>query len=77
MAKYSKNIEDIKSAVKENQLVCDKNNAYYITYNRDQDKFLLFVEVIIILLAYLILIKKLIKKKLIWVNQKVIGLYIQ
>jgi hypothetical protein len=39
MAKYSKNIEDIKSAVKENQLVCDKNNAYYITYNRDQDKF--------------------------------------
>ena len=25
--------------LKENQLVCDKNNAYYITYNRDQDKF--------------------------------------
>ena len=39
MAKYSKNIEDIKSAVKENQLVCDKNNAYYIKYNRDLDKF--------------------------------------
>ena len=37
--KYAKTIKQIKDAVKDNQLVCNKSNTYYVKYNKDIDEF--------------------------------------
>jgi hypothetical protein len=37
--KYAKTIKQIKDAVKENQLVCNKSNGYFVSYNRDIGEF--------------------------------------